>query len=175
MSNTHAMPTELLKFKGIFDMEHLYRTLRGWFTRRGYYLEEPTYKSKPTAMGGTEDEIELKGYRKETDYFKFWVSVYIHTWDCKEVEVIKDGKKKKMNQARMTIKFGGYIESDYQNRWQSTPFLKWLNNMYENYIINPEISNVYEDKLYYYILKLYDLAKECLGSETKGSEYTDMW
>ena len=171
----YKLPSEILKFKGIFDMNLLYKTMREWLVRRGYYFEEPTYKSKPTQMGGTEDEIEWKCWRKETDYFKFWITAYFHTWDFKTIEVIKDGKKKKMNQARMTILFGCYVESDWQGRWQSTPFLKWLNNIYEKYIIKPEIDTIYTDKLYYYALKLHNIAKECLGMETKGSEYGDVW
>ena len=171
----YDLPTETIKFKGIFDMELLYKSMRDWLTRRGYYFEEPTYKCKLNPLGGKEDEITWKSYKKETDYFKFWIVIDFHTWERKDIEVIEKGKKKKMNQARMTIYFNSYVESDWQGRWQSTPFLQWLNSFYEKYIIKPEIENIYTDKLYYYVLKLHNIAKECLGMEAKGSEYGDVW
>ena len=171
----YNLPQEILKFKGIFDMDLLYRSMRDWLTRRGYYFEEPVYKSKPNPMGGVEDEITWNCYRKETAYMKFWINIFIHTWERKDVEVIKKGKKKKMNQARLAIYFNAKVETDYQHRWDKTPFLIWLNNFYEKYIIKPEIDNIYTDKLYYYVLKLHNIAKECLGMEAKGSEYEDVW
>lgn len=171
----YNLPQEIIKFKGIFDMDLLYKSMRDWLTTRGYYFEEPVYKSKPNPMGGVEDEITWSCWRKETDYMKFWINIFIHTWERKDVEVIKKGKKKKMNQARLAIYFNSYVETDYQHRWDKTPFLIWLNNIYEKYIIKPEIDNIYTDKLYYYVLKLHNIAKECLDMETKGSEYGDVW
>jgi len=60
-------------------------------------------------------------------------------------------------------------------RRSKSPFLAWLNNLYEKYIIKQEIDNIYTDKLYYYVLKLHNITKECLGMEAKGSEYGDVW
>jgi len=171
----YNLKQEIIKFKGIFDMDFLYKSMRDWLTRRGYYFEEPVYKSKPNPMGGVEDEITWNCYRKETDYMKFWINIFIHTWERKDVEVIKKGKKKKMNQARLAIYFNAKVETDYQHRWDKTHFLIWLNNFYEKYIIKPEMDNIYTDKLYYYVLKLHNITKECLGMETKGSEYGDVW
>lgn len=164
-----------LKINGIFDFDGLYKVMHDWFVDMKYYFEEVLYKHKVPSAAGAEEHIKWEGWRKVDEYAKFNIKVYIILWDMKEIEVIKGGQKKKLTKARLKIEFDGNVEVDYAKRFQKSFFLKKLFDFYNEYVLKKRISTVYEDQLYYRILKLYTVAKEYLELETKSNSYYDMW
>ena len=168
-------PVANLKINGIFDFQGLYRVMHDWFTDMKYYFEETLYKHKVPSPAGAEEHIKWSGWRKITEYIKFNINIYIILRDMKEIEVVKDGEKKTLTKARMTMEFYGNVEVDYSKRFQSTPFLKKLFTFFNDYVMKKKIDTLYTDQLYYRILKLYTVAKEYLEFETKSNAYYDMW
>jgi len=164
-----------LKINGIFDFETVYRAMHGWFVEQKYYFEEKLYKHKVPSPAGAEEHIRWEGWRKITDYVKFNIQIYIIMWDMKEIEVIKNGEKKKLTKARMKIEFNGDVETDYQDAFGKTPFLVKLREFYNEFVMKKRIDTIYTDQLYYMILKLYTVAKEQLEFETRANMYYDMW
>ena len=164
-----------LKINGIFDFQGLYRLMHDWLVDMKYYFEETLYKHKVPSPAGAEEHIRWYAWRKVTEYIRFDIYIYLILRDMKEIEVIKDGKKKILTKARMTIEFRGKVEVDYSKKFQKTPFLKKLFDFYNNYVLKKRIDTIYTDQLYYRILKLYTLAKEYLEFETKSNAYYDMW
>ena len=51
-----------------------------------------------------------------------------------------------MNKALAEIKAAGYLEKDYENRWERNPLAKFLRGAYDKYIIRSRIEQ-YEDKV----------------------------
>jgi hypothetical protein len=164
-----------LKVNGVFDFESVYRAMHDWFVGQKYYFEEILYKHKVPSPAGAEEHIRWKGWRKVTEYVKFNIYVYIIMWDMKEIEVIKNGEKKKLTKARIKIEFNGDCELDYSKQFEKTPFLKKLGQFYNEFVAKKKIDTVYTDQLYYMILKLYTVAKEQMELETKSNMYYDMW
>lgn len=164
-----------IKYDGLFEWEGLYKLIYLWFVERGYYFEETFVKTKiPTPMGA-ENEYELKGWRKSTDYIKEWVRVKIHTFEMREVEVIKEGKKKKMVKARMFIDFYGNIEMDYQQRFAATQFGQYLRSFYDRLFLKKEFDSIWSDRLWYYIYKLHAEVKQYLDMQAKENAFYDVW
>lgn len=164
-----------IKYDGIFDWEGLYRMIYDWFRARNYYFEETSIKYKVPSPLGAEVKVDMSGWRKTTDYIKEWVSVFIIFYDLREVEVIKDGKKKKLMKGKMIIEVHGYVETDWQGRWNQTQFGQYLKEFYDKFLIKKDLENVWWDRLYYIMYKLHTEIKNYLDMENRENAYYDMW
>jgi len=166
---------EVLKYKGIFDLDKVFKTIIAWYTSHNYEFQEDKYKHKVPPPGGMEWELSWRGWRKVNEYVKFDVIVEFHIWDFKWIEVVKDGKKQKLAQGRIQIEFEGTLTLDYQNRFYGNKFLQVLQDLYQKYIIKQKIENIWEDELYYRILKLFSETKEALGMATSYNAAESRW
>lgn len=164
------VPVSNIRFKGVFDYDGLMQLVYDWMDRRKFKIIEKIYKHKGGAAGW-EFERELEGTRKVTDYIKYVITVAIHTWDTKEVEVIKDGKKMKLNKGRLEIKMNIGIELDYAGRWESSEAMEKVRNFFHSYIIKKEIAFKHADPLYYGMLALHTSIKKFLAMEGATSAY----
>jgi len=163
-----------VRYKGVFDFEGLYKMMREWFKDREYEFWEKRFKHKVKA-GGSEVEINWDAWRDVTEFLRNWTYVYFHLWDYKEVEVVKDGQKKKMIYARMLIEFAYQMEFDYENKWQDTAFKRKLRDIYIKYALKKDVETIYGDKLWYNTNKLQQAVKLYLGMESYSDVYDDMW
>jgi len=135
---------EKVAFEGIFNLKDTYSFLYTLLADSGYAVEEKEYKEK--AAGDSKDiDISWVAKRAVTDYFKYEWRVSWRVMGMKNVEVMKDGKKIKMNSGALEIKFIGIMERDYAGGW-STPFLTFLRGIYDNFIIK-KTKGGYEDRL----------------------------
>src|SRR3989344_7840983 len=137
-----------LKYKGIFDYAGMYSMMRSWFKDREYDFWEKRYKHK-AKPGGAEIEINWEAWRDITPLFRNWIYVYFHIWDYQDVEVIKDGQKKRMAKARMLIRYSWRIEIDYEDRWEDSKLKRMLLKFLIDYVYRKELSEPMGDKLWY--------------------------
>jgi len=122
-----------LTYEGLFDMTGLFRMIDAWFYEKGYdRWELKNYEQvMPT---GKDIEIELLPWKKTTDYFKNTIRIRIRAVNLKEVEIEKEGAKIKINQGKLMIIMDGYLESDYENRWENKPILYFIRAIFDKYI-----------------------------------------
>ncbi|MCK5643744.1 MAG: hypothetical protein KAJ19_23285 [Gammaproteobacteria bacterium] len=167
MSMKQGTDRTRLRFEGVFDLEGLYSFMRGWFTSRKYIFIEKGYKYKVPSPLGAESEIAWQAWRKIDDQVKYHISIDFHFWDLKQVEVIKDGVKQKLYNARFFIDFQGKVEVDYQNQFEGTPFKKFLGKiLYGRILTWKRELGVHWDNLYYSIVDLYSEVRGFLGMST---------
>ncbi len=128
----------LILKQGEFDIDLLYDTIVDWYDKRKYIFNETenTEKVKPQ---GNDINLKLDGDRKVDDYAEFHIKVFIL--------VIELRKKGDVYTGRMKINVEAYIDLDYMNKWQKTPFTRLLFHIYNNYIIKKKIKDGYEDDL----------------------------
>ena len=134
-----------LKHEGLFDFKELYRFFFEWFTSYDYIVAEKKYEEKITPEG-KDIEVEWECFRKISDYFRFKVKIIYRLIGLVSVEVQKGNIKVKTNKAMVEIKATGFLEKDYENRWERNPVAKILRGVYDRYIIKSRIEQ-YEDKL----------------------------
>ncbi|MFH0978094.1 MAG: hypothetical protein V1837_02210 [Candidatus Woesearchaeota archaeon] len=175
MSIKRGAGLEILKFKGICDIEGLFKTIYDWMIHQDYEVHETKYKHKVPDPRGAEDEITLKGWRRVNAYVKYWLEVDFHIWDMRTVDVVRNGIKKKLVTLRMKITFTSTVELDYSGRFGGSRFLQSLQDFYNKYIIRANIQNIWEDELYYRTLKLHRIIKEFLDMETKTNASEGRW
>ena len=122
-----------LTYEGIFDLNGLYRLIDGWFYQKGYdKWERKNYEQVlPT---GKDIEIEVLPWKKTTDYFKNIIRIRMRFVNVKDVEIEKKGAKLRLNQGRIMMIFDGYLESDYDQRWEDKPMFFLLRTLFDKYV-----------------------------------------
>jgi len=160
----------IVKYKGVFDLEGLYRVVMRWLEEREYEVYEELYKHKPPEL-----EIRWWAMCKRTGYIADKLRIWWHGLSLEEVEVIKDGVPKKMYKGKLRIIMWGEVIMDYPdifgNRKWTTTFEKKLLTFLNNHILRRDIEFREIDRMLYTVWRLQDVVKTYLNMETKGNAY----
>ncbi|MEM1535244.1 MAG: hypothetical protein QXE64_00190 [Candidatus Pacearchaeota archaeon] len=141
MSEKELIYETKVKHDGIFDFKALYAFLYDWFADREYFIKEESYTEKIKAEG-KEIEIKWKCLKKITDYFRFEIEIKWRISRLVDIEITKEGKKIKANKGEVEIKFSGTLERDYENKFETSAFTKFLRSVYDRYIIRTRIEQM---------------------------------
>jgi len=160
-----------IKYRGIYDLDGLYKFMANWLRQRRFEVYENLYKSKPPEL-----EIRIRAERKKTGFVMDVITIYYHSYGEYDVDVVVNGKKKKMTNARMTITIGGEIRAPYEDifgrpRWTANAVERRLLNLFRNWFMKRELEAAYWDVLYYEMWKFHGAIKDFLKFEAKGNEY----
>jgi hypothetical protein len=153
-------PTLYLKHKGTFNHKLLVSSIQKWFDDNSYKFHAPKYKLK-----ADEAEYEIKTERDITEYVRYVITVHMWIRDLKEVEVIRDGEKHKLDEGYINAEVGGELQFDYAKRFKGNKFVQWLHDIYQKYIIRQTIKDVWEDDLMLKQVELLAVIKDVLGIE----------
>lgn len=164
-------PGMTIRYQGLFDFDGLYQAAVDWCKTHRYWFHEPDFKHKVPSPLGAEQEIWWMMDANITDYIKFEIAVEIHLWEMTEVEVIKEGKKKILTNARVQIVISGRITTDWQKKFTGSKWKDFMKKILENYVWRREISAGYGDMLYYRMNNLHLLFKKYLDMQTAWNEY----
>lgn len=134
------------KFTGIFDFKETYNFLYKWLNDYGYILiQEKNYVEKITPEGKIV-EIKWEAKKKVSDYFRFFLKIDWLVTGMTNVEAERNGVRVKMNKGNVEIKTTGFLEKDYEHRWEVSAASKFLRGIYDRYIIRSRIES-YERKI----------------------------
>jgi hypothetical protein len=126
-------------------------------------LAEEKYSEKIVA-NGKDIDIEWKGTKKITDYFKMEIKADFKILGLKEVEVSKGETKFKSNQGQVKLKVKGILVRDYQAKFEGTGFRKFLRETYEKWVIPSRVDEM-EDKIIGWCDEFLNQAKAYLDLE----------
>lgn len=152
-----------LSYQGIFNMNEFYLMMDKWHRERGYdKFEKKNYEH--VYKDGRQIEIEIEPWKKITDYAKMSMKVTILVTGLKDIVVKKDGRDAKMQQGKLLINFMGYMDTDYENRWDNKPYFFFLRAVFDMYVykINQE---KYEAAVAEEVQHLYNLMKSYLNMQ----------
>lgn len=122
-----------LEYTGVFDSKALFRLIGSWFNERGIQKREAKNFEQNLA-DGKYIEYEIPYWKKVTDYNRFIYKIRALFFGLKNVEIMKDDKKVQMQQGRVLLYFDGYIEHDYENRWEVVPMLQFFRVLFDKFI-----------------------------------------
>jgi hypothetical protein len=135
-----------IKHDGIFSFKDFYKFCYEWLTdETGLSVSEGKYAEKISG-DSKEINVEWEGSKKITDYFKYSVKVVFRVLNLKEVEIMQGNAKIKTNKGGVEIKVSGSLLRDYDGKFESTAFKKFLRSIYEKWVITSRIEEM-EDKL----------------------------
>ena len=146
MSEKETIFSSKIKYNGVFLFKDLYKFCYEWLTEEtGLGIIEDGYKEK---LSGDSKEIEVgwTGSSEMTDYFKFEAKISLVVSGLTKIEINKDGAKVGMNKGAIQISIKGNLIRDYQGKFETTAFNKFLRSIYEKWVISSRIDH-YEDKI----------------------------
>lgn len=125
-----------LTYTGIFSVVELYQLIDRWTREKGYDKRE-NKNVEEVKPSGKNIELDIEPWKKITDYVRSSIHMRIIMSDIKEVEVEKDNLKVKMNQGKVQIIIDGWLDTDYENRWEGHPIFFFLRSVFEKYVYKP--------------------------------------
>lgn len=111
----------VIRYKGQFDWQGLYRLVRTWIEENRYKFQEKKYKHK-----GDEVEVDMTGQRKLDEMYRRNVHVHFHIWHLREIEVVEGTKTVKRNTGHVHIEILGGVEIDWQGRFKGSKMTEKL-------------------------------------------------
>jgi hypothetical protein len=151
---------------GVFDLDAVYGAIRKWYAENNFVPFEDAYKAK-TKEGGFEFTNDWRAVRNITNYIRYWVNVEIKGWKVTDVEVAVKGKKVKRKKARIRLRVYSELETDWEERWSSSPILEKFRVFYEKYILKKKIEDVYEVEIWKMSYDLHSKIKQALETEAE--------
>jgi hypothetical protein len=167
--------TSYLQYKGVWDMQDLYEFVASYFHRQKFKFYEKKYIHKRPGPFGPETYHVWEAIRNVEDYYRYVISIFLHTFDTQDIEVVmKDGSKKIFTKGRLWVQFKGKTEFDYEKKWKENNFYVHLQEFYHKYVLHKKIEGVFWDQMYYdVVMKLQALVKTRLKMESESYEYKD--
>jgi len=166
MSEKETVFSSSMKYSGIFSFKDFYKFCYDWLSEEtGLGLAEEKYEEK---IKGDEKDISIdwSGSKKITDYFKSEIKVSFSVSGLKGVEVTEGGKKIKTNTGGVKIGVKGVLVRDYEGKFETTPFQKFLRGVYEKWVIPSRIEH-FEEKIFGDCDDFIEQAKAYLALEGK--------
>lgn len=136
---TTIVEKEAIRYDGIFSVKDLYKLIDDWVNEKGYMPVE-SFIEETVEKEGKVITVKLEPFKKLTDYAKAVIKIDIMISDCKEVEVKREGKTKKLNKGNILIEIQSILETDYEHKWEMKPWLYVLRTIFEKYVYTPFLS-----------------------------------
>jgi hypothetical protein len=154
-----VVDTLRLNYQGLLNVNEFYRVMDKWFREKGFDKYEKR-NFEQVFKTGRQIEIEIEPWKKMNDYAKAVMKVVFLFTNVKDVVIEKDGHKVNMQQGKVAVTFMGYLETDWENKWEGTPWTFILRAVFDQYVykINTDkfYSLVAEDTMHLYnTLKAY--------------------
>ena len=144
MADKDQIIKEKAEHRGIFDFPAFYAYANATLTDWGYSVVEEKYSEKVSG-NSREITVEWKATRGLSDYFKIEVFIRFVLRGLTDVEVEMEGKKKKMNQGTIEAEIKGSLIRDPESKWESTPFYRFLKDLYVKYVIPARIDTAQDE------------------------------
>ena len=122
-----------LTYEGLFSVNELYLVIDKWFRDKGYDKRE-NRNVEHVKPEGKYIELWIQPWKKITDYAKIDMLIRIIMTDIKEVEVEKDGHTITMNQGKVQIVIDGFLNTDYENKWEGKPFYVFIRTIFDKFV-----------------------------------------
>ena len=146
MAEKETLFSSKIKYTGVFSFQDFYQFCYDWLIEEFELLViEDKYIEKIEGDSKKVD-IEWTGVKKVTDYFRYAVKVKFKIIGLKKVEVQRDGVKEKMNEGVIEVKVSSTLIRDWQGKFESNGFQKFLRTIYDKWVIPSRIDQV-EGKL----------------------------
>ena len=122
------------EYEGLLDINGLYNLIDSWLFEKGYDKNEKKNQEIILDDGSRSMYFEMRPWKKTTEYAKNTLKIQVFVTKLKDVEIEQNGMKIKTNQGHLLIIINGYLQTDWQSRWNNKPFLYFMNIMMDKYI-----------------------------------------
>mgnify|MGYP001600193273 CR=1 FL=1 len=136
-----------IKYDGVFSFRDFYKFCYDWL-KEETGLDPITEEKYSEKIDGAAKKIEIKwtGKKKITDYFRFDAEIEMRVKGLKEIEVPQGGAKIRTNQGSVEMGIKGILVRDYEGKFDTSAFKKFLRSIYEKWVI-PSMIEEYKGKI----------------------------
>ncbi len=127
---------EKIDYSGLLQLNDLFKTIENFLFERGFDKKQDKDFEQKTPTGKCL-EWQISPWKKISDYVRYIIKIRVLGYDIINTESVTDpksGKKIKIDKGRVIIVIDGFIENDYDNKWDERPFLLFLRTIYDYFI-----------------------------------------
>ncbi|MBW3018720.1 hypothetical protein KY329_00860 [Candidatus Woesearchaeota archaeon] len=153
----------VIKHRGFFDLQAVLKAIQGFFMRDDYVPHWEQVKVRSNQY-----EVIFYAEKKETEWVKFRFDLHIWVYDLKKVEIVKEGKKVKMDDGKFICEIDPTLILDWQDRFEAKTFAGFvgmLKDLYFKYIMKKDIGDYWDDVLCIKSAQLAKIIQQKLGQE----------
>ncbi len=150
-----------LSYEGLFDLHELYSLVNQWLKDKGFDLREQRNQEQ-VRPNGKFIEVEMLPWKRITDYARHVIRLNIKVLNMKDAVVEEDGKRMKLNKGTIRMVMDGYLDTDYEDRWESKPFYFFIRTLFDKFVYRT-YSTQYEELLVENCLQLHSTMKAFLN------------
>lgn len=128
-----------LSYEGLFSIDELHKVITDWLQQKQYDRLDKlhTQSIKPD---GKYIDIELEPDKMVDDYTDLIIRIRIYASQLKDVIIEQDGRKKSMNDGKVTLVFDAWVKTDYAGRMDSKPVYTVMRTLFEKYIFKSQMA-----------------------------------
>jgi len=179
-----------IKYKDIFDMKGLYESLQEWLSERDWNDPEDkvdhweTYYSERIDRSGSKEIViqwRLEKPAPKAQYLYYYLDIDFHCLALSNVEVMKEGRKMKVNKGEVEITIRAFIEEKYKQEFEKQIFLKHIKEIFADkmysYITEQRKKELYQEmyELQNFIKQWFKLKRYLPYEETKSFFPSSAW
>ncbi|HLC96739.1 MAG TPA: hypothetical protein VJH97_05460 [Candidatus Nanoarchaeia archaeon] len=143
-----------LEYSGVFNTKDMFKLIGTWFNDR-FIQKRESKNFEQNLADGKYIEYEIQYWKKITDYHRFIYKLRLLMFGLKKVEIVENDKKISVDQGRALFYLDGYIEFDYEHRWEVAPMLQFFRVLYDKFLYK-FYTERFEQRLTYDMHQLYD-------------------
>jgi hypothetical protein len=133
----HIVDHLKLEHQGVFDVKEMFNMFTRWM-KEVPYEKGGDYVSEQNTSHGKCIEYFYYPWLKVSDNLRAFLKIRLLLYDVVKVDIIVDGKKRKMDYGKVILYLDGYLEYDYEYRWQYRPLFLFIRSafikfFYRNY------------------------------------------
>jgi len=151
-----------IKWKGPFDFDELYKTIKYWLDFNGYGAEKKSFREEKYVerIKGDSKQLEIKwkGEKAVNDYFSYVIEITYFIIGLKKTKIMREGKEYETNKADLELRLSATLITDAKHKFKNKELLK---KFYEKFIISDRIESN-KTELYQKVYSLHDEIKEFL-------------
>ncbi|MBW2974458.1 hypothetical protein KY366_01955 [Candidatus Woesearchaeota archaeon] len=151
-----------LDYSGLFNAKELFKIINKWCQDRNIHKKEDKCFEQ-SLPEGKDMEYEISPWKKISDYIRYIYRIRILFKEVKKTEVIKEKKKVKADQGRILLYLDGFIEHDYEHRWDERPMFIFFRALFDRFIYK-SYTERFEHRLTHDIHDLYDEIERFLNT-----------
>ena len=144
------------------DLEALYKHLHAWLEWRGFNVVEKKYRKRMSGEIIAEMTIEWVAIKEIDSYTAYQILITFDCYGLKESKIEVEGVTRKVYEGDINVYIQADLLLDYQQKWESSPFLKFLQHFFENFIYKSKIET-YKSELWEISWALFNEVKAFLN------------
>lgn len=134
-----------LQYSGPFELKELYLVMDNFFKNHHYdKYEKRHYEYRREE--GRYIELELEPQKQISEYMKLYMNMEIFIRNIEDLDVEVKGKKRRLQQGDLTIRWRSHVSKVYGEFWERKPFRFFLRALVDRFFYKLHI-NKFTDEL----------------------------